>query len=175
MTSELYIRDARDDERAAIRSLTEAAYEEHGAVMTPSSWAGLSHAIDSALDTTEPVERIVAEQNGALVGSVMLYDPAANAYGEPSASADWPELRLLAVDAAARGHGVGTALVHECVRRAKAAGATALGLHSSDSLRAAIRMYERMGFARVPQYDFQPPGAELVKAYRLDLQTMDDA
>jgi ribosomal protein S18 acetylase RimI-like enzyme len=59
----------------------------------------------------------------------------------------------------------------ECVRRARAAGATELGLHTSRSMRVAMRMYERMGFVRAPEYDFQPPGAELVEAYRL---TLDD-
>jgi ribosomal protein S18 acetylase RimI-like enzyme len=64
---------------------------------------------------------------------------------------------------------VGVALVRECVRRARRAGARELGLHTSASMRAAIHMYERMGFRRAPAFDFQPPGAELVTAYRLDL------
>jgi len=57
----------------------------------------------------------------------------------------------------------------ECVRRARRAGATELGLHTSRSMRVAMRMYERMGFTRAPEHDFQPPGAELVEAYRLSL------
>jgi hypothetical protein len=36
-------------------------------------------------------------------------------------------------------------------------------------MRAAVRMYERLGFVRVPEHDFQPEGAELVTAYRLRL------
>jgi ribosomal protein S18 acetylase RimI-like enzyme len=36
-------------------------------------------------------------------------------------------------------------------------------------LRVAIHLYERLGFVRAPEYDFQPPGAEVVKAYRLPL------
>jgi ribosomal protein S18 acetylase RimI-like enzyme len=58
-------------------------------------------------------------------------------------------------------------LVDECVRRAKASGAAELGLHTSKSMRAAIRMYERMGFVRAPEHDFHPEGAELVQGYRL--------
>ena len=69
----------------------------------------------------------------------------------------------------ARGEGIGQALVDECVRRARRMGAAELGLHTSGSLRAAIRMYERMGFVRAPERDFQPPGAELVMGYRLPL------
>lgn len=168
-TSQLSIRDARADERAAIRALTLAAYAEYATIMAPTAWAGLRQALLSGLADEGTVERIVAEQDGALLGSVMLYSPAANAYGDAVAGAGLPELRLLAVAAAARGQGVGTALVEECMRRARQAGASALGLHTSESLQAAIRMYERMGFVRAPEGDFQPSGAELVMAYRLPL------
>jgi ribosomal protein S18 acetylase RimI-like enzyme len=99
----------------------------------------------------------------------MLYPPRANAYGDLADTARWPELRLLAVAASARGHGVGKALVLECVRRARAAGPAELGLHTSGSMEVALGMYERMGFVRAPEHDFRPPGGELVTAYRLAL------
>ena len=67
------------------------------------------------------------------------------------------------------GLGVGHALVDECVRRARRAGAAELGLHTSESMRVARRMYERMGFERAPERDFRPGGAELVEGYRLRL------
>jgi hypothetical protein len=38
-------------------------------------------------------------------------------------------------------------------------------------MRAALRMYERMGFVRAPEYDFHPQGAEQVWGYRLPLDT----
>lgn len=44
-------------------------------------------------------------------------------------------------------------------------------MHTSVSMRAAIRLYERMGFVRAPEHDFRPPGAELVEGYRLRLDT----
>jgi GNAT superfamily N-acetyltransferase len=165
----MLIRDARDDDRAAIRELTLAAYAEYATIMTSTAWAMLAGAVRQALDGEATAERVVAEQDGNLIGSVMLCPPAADAYGGAVARIDWPEVRLLAVAPAARGQGVGTALMDECVRRARRAGAGALGLHTSASLHTAIRMYERMGFVRAPEYDFQPNGAELVTAYRLDL------
>src|SRR5919206_501883 len=111
------------------------------------------------------------ERGGRLVGSVLLYPPAADAYAGSAARVRWPEVRLLAVAPEARGTGVGRTLMDECVRRARAMGAAELGLHTSASMRAAMRMYERMGFVRAPEFDFRPPGAELVEAYRLDLRT----
>ncbi len=168
-TSRFSIRDARADERAVIQELTLAAYAEFATIMAPTAWAALRQALQAGLEAEGTVERIVADQDGALIGSVLLYSPTANAYGDAVAGAGWPELRLLAVAPAARGQGVGMALVEECMRRAQHAGANALGLHTSESLRPAIRMYERMGFVRAPEGDFRPSGAELVMAYRLML------
>ena len=167
------IRDARADEREAIREITLAAYGEYAGVMEPSAWAALRQAVTRALAAEGPAERIVAEQDGRLVGSVMLFPRSADAYEGAVAEAHWPELRLLAVAREARGRGVGEALVKECVRRARLTGASELGLHTSRSMRAAVRMYERFGFVRVPEHDFQPEGAELVTAYRLRLDEVE--
>ena len=169
--ADLHVRAARPDERDAVRDLTLRAYAEYATVMAPSAWAALDGAVRAALASDERLERIVAEQGGRLVGSVLLYPPAADAYAGAASRARWPEVRLLAVAPDARGLGVGRALMDECVRRARAMGAAELGLHTSASMRAAMRMYERMGFVRAPEFDFRPPGAELVEAYRLELRT----
>ena len=166
----MIIRDARPDERTVIGELTRLAYEEYARVMEPAAWQALSTAIGDALASDEPVERLVAEEGGRIVGSAMLYAAAANAYGDESRRARSPEVRLVAVHPDARGRGIARALMDECVRRAHATGASELGLHTSRSFRAAISMYESMGFERAPEHDFQPSGAELVEAYRLMLR-----
>ena len=165
----LHTRDARDDERDALRDVTLAAFEEYAAIMPEALWAEYRQELLATLDAEGPVERIVAERRGAIVGSVLLFPPAADAYGGTAASVDSPEVRLLAVVPAARGEGVGAALMEECVRRARRAGATTLGLHTMDMMRTAMRMYERMGFVRAPDRDFSPAEGVLVKGYRLDL------
>ena len=166
---DIRVRDARDDERAAVSDLTLRAYAEYGAAMTPSAWTALDGAVHAALDSDAEMHRIVAECGGGLVGSVLLFPAAADAYGDLTSRMRWPEVRLLAVPPEARGLGVGRVLMDECVRRARAMGAAELGLHTSASMRAAISLYRRMGFERAPEFDFQPPGAELVEAYRLHL------
>ena len=98
----------------------------------------------------------------------MLYSPDANAYGAVVAAAGWPELRLLAVAPAARaGRGYGACRRMHAARKARRA--AALGLHTSESLRAGMHMYERMSFVGAPEGDFQPSRAELVMAYRVEL------
>jgi ribosomal protein S18 acetylase RimI-like enzyme len=112
--------------------------------------------------------QIVAERDGAIVGAVLLYPKGAAIPGR-GAAALWPEIRLLAVPPAERGRGIGEALVLECVRRARAAGAEALTLHTTDMMRAAVRLYERLGFARDSALDFCPAPGVTVKGFRLPL------
>lgn len=166
----LTIRDARDEDRQATRDVTLAAYQEYAAVLPAPFWTSYEKHLQVALAEEGPADRIVAERHGVIVGSVLLYPPAVNAYGAASSNTAWPEVRLLAVARAARGQGVGTALMEECIRRARCAGASALGLHTMDAMKTAVRMYERMGFVRAPQTDFTPAPGVLVKGYRLDLQ-----
>ena len=165
----MIICDARPNERDAIAALTLRAYGEYAAIMDPHAWDALASAVRTALRSNERIERIVAEDDGQIVGSVLLFPPTIQAYAFSEERAAAPELRLLAVAPEARGKGVGEALVHECIRRAKALGAHELGLHTSRSMRSAMRLYERMGFVRAPERDFHPPGAEIVEGYRLPL------
>jgi ribosomal protein S18 acetylase RimI-like enzyme len=165
------VRDARDDERSVVRDLTRRAYGEYAAIMTSNAWAGLARAVDSALESEAEMQRIVAERDGMLIGSVLLYPPSADAYAGATQRVPWPEIRLLAVAPEGRGQGMGELLVSECVRRARQSGAREIGLHTSASMRSAIRMYERMGFVRASEFDFQPEGGERVEAYCLRLDT----
>ena len=164
------IRTIRDDEREAASALTLEAYGQYSAQMTPSAWEALQNALIAALATPGAIAHLVAEQGGAIVGSVMLFPPKGGA--SSGGRMIWPELRLLAVTPNARGKGMGEALVRSCIERARASGAPAIGLYSSASLRTAIALYERLGFTRVPEHDFHPPGAEHVMAFWLPLDAV---
>jgi len=162
-------REAVPGEYAAILALTRSAYEQYATVMTPSAWRGLRAAVEGALTIPTVAQRIVADRAGELLGSVLLFPPASDAYGSAGPRLPWPEIRLLAVAPPARGLGVGTLLVAECVRRARTSGASALGLHTSPSMRNAIELYERAGFIRDPERDIHIAGAEPIEAYQLAL------
>ncbi len=137
--------------------------------MDPTSWNALSNAIDAGLSSEQRMERLVAVDGDVIVGSALLFPPSGDAYKGLGVAVTAPEVRLVAVDPPARGRGVARALMDECLRRARAAGATEIGLHTSRSMQAAIRMYEAIGFKRAPEHDFQPPGTETVVGYRLAL------
>jgi hypothetical protein len=57
----------------------------------------------------------------------------------------------------------------ECVRRARQSKAAGLTLHTNEMMRAAGRMYARMGFVHAPELDFGPIEGVTVKGYRLNL------
>ena len=102
--SDPHVRDATAGDRAAIEHVTLSAYQEYAPIMQ----AGWEHYRENILGTLADIttaEQFVAEQDGAIVGTVLLF-PAASAITLPdgsTASRAWPEIRLLAVAPAARG------------------------------------------------------------------------
>jgi ribosomal protein S18 acetylase RimI-like enzyme len=166
---DLVIRDAAPDDEEQISTVTRRAYAEYVTTMEPAAWAGLREMVTRTLLSDNPAQKIVAVLEGRVVGSVMLSPAAAETYGGAIAGLPWPEVRLLAVEPDARGRGIARALMEECLRRAAAAGAGRIGIHTSRSMRAALGMYRAMGFERAPDFDFRPDGGELVEAYVLEL------
>jgi ribosomal protein S18 acetylase RimI-like enzyme len=129
--------------------------------------------VEAATDATPELERALAvlmpQLNPALVGptreelAAVLADPAttllvAREEAEIVATATvivyttpaWTKARIedLVVDEAKRGHGVGEALVKECLNVAKQRGAGVVELQSARRREVANRLYPRLGFER---------------------------
>jgi ribosomal protein S18 acetylase RimI-like enzyme len=110
---------------------------------------------------------LVADLDGRLAGTV-TFALGGTAYANV-AGADEAEIRMLATTSAMRGHGVGTALVEECVRRAEQAGCSVVRLSTQPEMTTAQRIYQRLGFVRTPDRDWSPvPGVDLL-TYELPL------
>ncbi len=80
----------------------------------------------------------IAEREGQMLGAIVLADAGDNI----------GQLRLLHVERAARGLGIGRALVASCIAFAADAGYGALRLWTQDILTSARRIYEGAGFVR---------------------------
>ncbi len=153
MGDDITIRQATGDDFAAIARLTVDAYR------ALSVWVGDDYAAelaDVAGRATSGATVLVAEDaDGRVLGSVTLVLP-------PSPFFEWdPDVdgdcgfRMLAVDPAAQGRGIGPALVEECLRRSRVAGRTRMIIGSTPWMTTAHRIYERFGFVRRPDLDQQ--------------------
>jgi ribosomal protein S18 acetylase RimI-like enzyme len=106
-------------------------------------------------------ELLVAAEGDALLGTV-TFVPDGGPLGE-IATPDEAEFRMLAVDPAARGRGIGTELLRRVLEESRSRGRAGVVCSSLPEMRAAHRVYERLGFRRAPQRDWSPiPGVELL-------------
>jgi predicted thioesterase/ribosomal protein S18 acetylase RimI-like enzyme len=160
---DVVVRRATPADHDAIGELTVAAYAD----FTDGPEDGyIDHLRDAARRDRE-AELWVAERDGEILGTVTL-TPEGSAWRETAQQGEG-EFRMLAVSPAARRQGVGETLTQLVIDRFRELGAHAVVLSSLDEMTAAHRVYERLGFRRVPERDWSPqPGVNLI-AFRLDL------
>jgi len=112
-----------------------------------------------AAPATPPKSLWIAERGGEIAGSVYVV-PAASAEAEGTA-----QLRMLYVEPAFRGQGVGKVLVDEAVRFAGEAGYRRIILWTQDCLSAARHIYQKAGFTLLREERHQSFGADLNGQY----------
>ncbi len=114
----------------------------------------VARIVDDFADRRDPErERAwIAEMDGEPVGCVFCVQ-------KEEAVA---QLRLLLVEPAARGRGIGTRLVQECVAFARQVGYERIMLWTNDVLEDARRIYERTGFELVEEERHRSFGHDLV-------------
>jgi GNAT superfamily N-acetyltransferase len=94
----------------------------------------------------------IAERNGEIVGSVFVVQ----------GSETVAKLRLLLLEPQARGLGLGTRLVDECIRFARQSGYRKLVLWTNSVLTSARHLYEKAGFQLLATEPHHSYGHDLV-------------
>lgn len=94
----------------------------------------------------------IAELDGKIVGGVVVVKQSKKV----------AKLRLLIVDPAARGLGIGARLVDECIQFSRRAGYERMTLWTNNILHNARHIYERAGFQRAGQEKRNAFGHDLV-------------
>ncbi|PWR05383.1 GNAT family N-acetyltransferase [Micromonospora acroterricola] len=163
----LLVRRAESADFPSVARLTVAAYEADGQLKGEHGYGAVLADVSTRAASGE-VLVAVDETTGAVLGSVTFVLP-----GTPFAELSGPgeaEFRMLAVDPAAQGRGVGAALVQACVDRAAELGCAALMICVRAGMAAsAHRLYERLGFVRAPEKDWSPVAGVDLLGLRLEL------
>ncbi|GAA3195614.1 GNAT family N-acetyltransferase [Streptomyces virens] len=151
---DIVIRPVAADEYEALGEITAQAYLLDGLLDFGENDAYLDELRDVA-KRAAAADVLVATEGGSVLGGV-TFVPS----GGPMADIAGPgeaEIRMLAVARAGRGRGAGEALVRACVERARATeGCVRVVLSTQRTMRAAHRVYERLGFTRTPERDWKP-------------------
>ncbi|WP_328357212.1 GNAT family N-acetyltransferase [Streptomyces sp. NBC_00445] len=148
------IRHVEPTEYDTLGDITAEAYLRDGLLTFGESDWYLGELKDVA-KRAAAADVLVATQGDQLLGGV-TFVPSSGPMAELARPGE-AEIRMLAVARAARGRGAGEALVRACVERAKATdGCTGMVLSTQPSMHAAHRIYERLGFTRAPERDWNP-------------------
>jgi ribosomal protein S18 acetylase RimI-like enzyme len=139
------LRDCRQDDAEAIVRVALAAFAQFE--RDYSDWPLFTANVAKMPGLARSGEIIVAEDGGLIVGAVAYVGPQAPkaAFFDPT----WPVIRMLVVDPAARGKGIGRQLTEECLRRAERDQSPVIALHTTPIMTVALPMYLRMGFVWV--------------------------
>ncbi len=160
------IRPVRPGEHEGAGALVVAAYAAlPGGHSSPDYERELA---DVARRSKEAEVLVAVDPDDTLLGCVTFV---------PDTTSPWAELveegesaiRMLAVDPASQGRGIGRQLLRICIDRARERGSVGLFLHSTPWMAAAHHLYEQAGFVRVPERDWRPVPDVPLMAYRLDL------
>jgi ribosomal protein S18 acetylase RimI-like enzyme len=163
---ELHVGPARPEDFGRIAELTAGVYRDEG-YAREEYLAQLADVAGRATRTQLLVARSAVDGREDVVGSVALV--LDGEFGEVLTSPAEAGFRMLVVDPAVRGRGVGELLVMTCLERARAAGKRRVVISTDPRMSSAHRLYERLGFTRLPERDWSPmPGIHLL-VYSLDL------
>jgi len=173
------VTDRRPDETAAVVTVRIARPDEYAVAgdLVAAVYGAAGYAAGPYLDVLRAAARraavadllVAVDAAGRILGT-LTYASGGTPLADVAA-ADEAEFRMLAVDPAARGRGVGAALVRAALQRARTQGKRRLVMSTQPAMRPAHRLYERLGFARAPERDWSPePGLNL-RVYARELAT----
>lgn len=154
------IRRAVDGDLEAVGAATVAAYADF--VLGPDD-PYLERLRDAGARAREAELWVAVGDgpDGRVLGSVTSCPPGST--WREIAADDEGEFRMLAVDPAARGRGVGGALVGHVLALWERLGVDAVVISSLPEMAAAHGLYDRFGFRRTPDRDWSPvPGTQLI-------------
>ncbi|MFC4613150.1 GNAT family N-acetyltransferase [Cellulomonas algicola] len=165
----IVVRLVEPHEHDEVARLSVAAYA-HDYELSDTYRASLADVASRAAEHEVWVAQDVA--TGALLGTVAT--PRAGRHISPLGEDGELDFRLLAVDPAARGRGIGTLLTRFVVDLARARGLARAVMNSGPRMTGAHRLYEGLGFVRVPERETRVVDGGTLLAFALEVPPADD-
>lgn len=159
MASQFSIRNLRRSEFKALGRLMVAAYSSLEGFPTPEEqphYYEMLADIGRFAGKKDARVLVAASVDGELIGGVVYFGDMAE-YGSGGIATtigNASGIRLLGIAPRFRGLGAGTALTHACIDLAREQGHSQVILHTTQAMRIAWNLYERLGFTRSEDLDF---------------------
>ena len=144
MGMDCVIRPYEGTDRQAVDRIALAAFSPYARHYA--DWPAFSARIARTSELADQADLLVAETGGRVAGAVVHVAPGRPR--SPIFPEDWSVMRMLVVDPACRGQGVGRRLLAGFLEHAVRAGAPVAGLHTSPMMASALRLYTTLGFTR---------------------------
>jgi ribosomal protein S18 acetylase RimI-like enzyme len=162
------IRPLRPEEFERAGAVTAAAYGE----FAPDGASPNRDYLDRLADVRTRADHALvlgAFEDQRVLGTVTLEldRRIPGGHPRPPLEPDQAHVRMLGVDRASRRRGVGRALMDACLEEARRAGKSRLTLETTETMTAAQRLYEAMGFERGPDEVFDDGFRLRTYEYRL--------
>jgi len=150
------VRVVSPDEKSRLQEigeLTALAYLADGLIDNAHPYVPQLRDAEARARDADLLAMIDGDQgSGAIVGTITLVPPG-SPFIELAEGGEY-ELRMLAVSPMERGRGIGRELAQAAMDRAIEQGATRIVLSTLETMHAAHRLYERMGFRRRHELDW---------------------
>jgi len=177
MTANLEIREVLRDEYQRIGQLMVEVYSTLDGFPTqdeqPRYYEMLAN-IGSFAEQPDTQMLVAISARSELVGGVVYFGDMARygSGGTATAEKNASGIRLLGVDPRSRGMGIGKALTNTCIQMARDSGHSQVILHTTQAMRVAWSLYQKLGFERSPDLDFAQESLP-VFGFRLSLERSD--
>lgn len=159
-TKENYsIRDAKKDEFEEIGKLMAMVYSGLKGFPQPGEFPEYYDLLLHIGRLTEKPKTsllIASESKEGILGAVVYFGEMSRygSKGLATQESNAAGIRFLAVAPSARGMGIGKALTTACIQKARESGLAQVILHTTLTMMTAWKMYEKMGFRRAAELDF---------------------
>jgi GNAT superfamily N-acetyltransferase len=171
--TEYAVRNAKPEEFSAIGKLMVRVYSQLEGFPKESVQPNYYKMLANVGELTHKpeTELLVALSSDHKIAGAVVYFSDMQYYGSGGTATKEQNssgFRLLVVDPAARGQGIGKLLTKECIRKAKDKKHFQVIIHSTMAMQTAWKMYESIGFKRSEDLDFMQ-GELPVFGFRLSL------